>query len=78
MALYPLTRGVFPPGYLFAAGAGALSAKHEEMPLGYPRPTVIRLLCGTVKAVPYICHCEHTTGMRGNPQKNTDSSLRSE
>ena len=22
------------------AGAGALSAKHEEIPLGYPRPTV--------------------------------------
>ena len=25
-----------PLGYLFTAGAGALSAKHEEMPLGYP------------------------------------------
>jgi len=35
-----------PPGYLFAAGAGALSAKHEEIPLGYPRPTVNLLLLG--------------------------------
>jgi len=38
---------------LVTAGAGALSAKHEEIPLGYPRPTVNWLLCGTVKTVPY-------------------------
>ena len=31
------------------AGAGALSAKHEEIPLGYPRPTVNWLLCGTLR-----------------------------
>ena len=35
------------------AGAGALSAKHEEMPLGYPRSTVIWLLLRTVRTVPY-------------------------
>ena len=35
------------------AGAGALSAKHEEILLGHPRPTVNWLLCGTVKTVPY-------------------------
>ncbi len=35
----PLWEGC-PPGILFWAGAGALSAKHEEIPLGYPHPTV--------------------------------------
>ena len=43
-----------PLGYLFTAGAGALSAKHEEMPLGYPRPTVIWLFFRNAEdSVPY-------------------------
>ncbi|MBQ3561681.1 MAG: hypothetical protein IJA06_07710 [Oscillospiraceae bacterium] len=44
-------------------GIGFLSLSHA---CAVP-PSPLGKLNGTVKTVLYVCHCEHTAGMRGNP-----------